>query len=332
MNFGLDLLGLARYSDATIRAFPRGFGIGVFSKVDGFGDALPNLEKILKTGKAPFCRIQLRWSDTHTFKPEDFPGIVKEAKRCFYLKSKYPNVKFYFSGACEHRMSASNAMKLAQMVKAATPGVVYVNCPLSDGAIVPGAINEQHGAGSPRSPEYSFSYDGHNCVDADVEKHKRDFKNATFFMFWNCQANGRWSSDPKKDPTKRPLRKHYPVPEQILGWAYMANSKGVPNFPSKYIYKSYSDQHKSTDGKPKGKDQKPVFVKLPKYKKVEIKRNGRLIATAPYFGTYEGGGFRYYCSEWAWKIAEKAGGICDVFGDGTKIGTIEPGFRQNDYR
>ena len=88
MKYGLDLLGLAKYSDATIKAFPKGFGIGVFSKVDGFGDALPNLEKILKTGKAPFCRVNLCWRDDHNYKPEHFPAIVKEGKRCLYLVKK----------------------------------------------------------------------------------------------------------------------------------------------------------------------------------------------------------------------------------------------------
>lgn len=335
MRYGLDLLGLAKYSDDTIKAFPAGFGVGCFTFVDGFGDALPKLERLLKTGKVTFCRLQLMWKDRHDFNTgNDLKFVAKECDRILPLMRRYPNVEWYVSPCCEHRLNTQKWNIFAGVVSRKLTGVRFtlVNSP-EKALAIDGVINEAHHV-KPFGKRRAFSYDGKNCTDSDVEKDKREHAGAEYFMFWNCQANGRFSSDPKKDPTPRAQRKHYPVPDQILGWAFLANSKGPTSLPPQVIFKPFADQHESPDGKPKGKDQKPAILKLPKYRRIEFKKNGKTVATAPYFGTYEGGGHRYYFGDWGHKIAKKAGGnfVCDVVADGKKIGALNPNFRDGSYR
>ena len=152
-------------------------------------------------------------------------------------------------------------------------------------------------------------------------------------MIWNSQCNGRRNLE---DKTPRKDRKYWPTPKQIDSWVYLTtHSKGATKIPKGWIFKSHSDQHTVP---PSGRDQKPVWVKLPKFRVIEVKaRNGAVIDRAPYFGTFAGGGHRYYHSDWGYALTEKAkriqgDGLCDVFADGKKVGQINLAYRDGVYR
>jgi len=345
MQYGIDYLGGARYGDTVVEEHPAGWAAGFFSKVDGFGDSLPIVDRLLGTGRCTIIRLHLQWRDRHDFSERDFASIVAEARRCAPLVAKYPNVRWYISGACEHKLNAAQAQRLADLVLGVLPGVIYVNTPMRGGADIrsPRCINEHHKEHGGRCE--AFSYDGVSCVDADVEKDKATYSAGHYFMFWAPQCNGKRVTN---DTTPRAKRKYWPVPKQIDSWIYLSRERGPVRLSSDIIFKSHSDQHTNP---PRGKDQKPVVITpmTLRPKRLQLKtKNGQVVATsterAPYNEKKPDGsvgkqvGWRYYFeTAWGMDHAEKArriGGspVCILLGDGRKIGEVNPAFRCGKFR
>jgi hypothetical protein len=175
-----------------------------------------------------------------------------------------------------------------------------------------------------------------NAFDSDVETDKSNFRAvaAEYFMFWNCQFNGRKKLD---DPTKRKDRKAYPVKEQILSCFELAEPKGgTVSYCKGLICKSHSDQH--TD-KPAGKDQKPVYITplnvSPNY--LQLMRGGEVVAKSakkePYNEKINGVvgkqiGWRYYFPKWGYQMGNE---ILELWGQG-KLATVNPTFRDFLFR
>ena len=122
---------------------------------------------------------------------------------------------------------------------------------------------------------------------------------------------------------------------QIDSWIYLSKDKGETKLPKGWIYKSHSDQHTTP---PSGKDQKPVWISPVKASEIILRAsNGQVIDKAKYFGTFQGGGYRYYHADWGYLLAEKAvriqgGPVCDVVINGKVVGRVNPAFRDNLYR
>ena len=99
--------------------------------------------------------------------------------------------------------------------------------------------------------------------------------------------------------------------------------------------KSHGDQHTIP---PSGKDQKPVYIFAEKVKELILKaQNGAVVDVAKYFGTFEGGGHRYYFSQWGFELAQKAmrisgSPVCKLFKGSKEVGTINPAFREGSFR
>lgn len=332
MRFGLDFLGLAKYADIAKREFPQGWALGAFSNT--FGNALPAVESILNTGRCPEVRLHLWWEDDHKLKPDTFKKIEAEAKRVGAFYAKFPKILCKVSGFCEHTLNLGQATELRDLVvKNMPPHVIYVNS-ASSGATLPNCINEIHGNRT-RIPSGSFdySYDGQSAVDAPNTMDKNKYGKAGTFYFWIPQFNGRLKMD---DPTPRPQRKAWPVSQQIDGAIYLSTEEGSDiKLPKGWIYKSYSDQHTTP---PAGKDQKPVWICPIKAPEILLQtRNGQVVDRARYYGTYQGGGYRYYGSDWCYLTAEKARRIqgdplCEVFIGGKKVGVVNPAFRAGQFR
>ena len=346
MNYGIDFLGGARYQKTVLAEHPRAFGFGCFAEVDGFGKAYDLIEKVAALG-VPFIRVQMMWKDNHQFTPQDVKVVQQRFAKLFPIMKKYPSIKWYVSPCCEHMLSESQFEPFAEAVMnigSFALGVEVVNSPIhGKGHHSKKYINEFHGADkNPKGSRYAFSFDGTQCVDSDIETYKNNYANAEYFMLWNSQCNGNrkvFTSDKERGPKDykdRSKRIYWPTPKQIDSWIYLTtHNKGNTKIPKGWIFKSHSDQHSMP---PEGKDQKPCWVKLPKFKAIEVRAvNGQLIDKAPYFGTYQGGGHRYYHSDYGYILAEKAYriqgmGVCNVFGDGKKVGQINLAFRDGVYR
>lgn len=322
MNFGLDLLGIAKFSKTAIEAFPEGFALGCFANT--FGDALPVVDKLLKTGKCPAVRVHLMWKDSHNYSRKDFPSIYKEAKRWKPLTIKYPRILFYFSGACEHNLNHKDATELANGLANIFPEATYiVNTPLighgSDIIIVIDKLNEKHGAGVQHAPlDCLFSYDGNSCTDSDVQKMKDDIGPQIFF-FWDSRFNGKWED---KDTTPRPMRKGWPDKALIESVAALSCDQGGVSLPHNWIYKSHAENTGTGDLRA----EHPVFIIPLKVKEITLRDKGKTKATFPYYGPYAGGGHRYYGTKWGYQIANKP---LEVWAEKRKYGAINPTFRAN---
>lgn len=341
MNYGMDFLGGARYQKTVLAEQPRSYGFGIFADVDGFGKAYKLIEQIAAL-KVPFIRIQLIWKDDHKFRPDDVKVAENRAKLLAPIIARNLGIKWYISPCCENELNPEQFEPFAQVVKKHCPWVEIVNSPNAGrGHVSKKYINEYHHE-KPRGGRFAFSYDGANCVDSDIESDKRSYANAEYFMLWNSQCNGNrkifkpGDKRGKDDHKDRAKRIYWPTAKQIDSWIYTTtHSKGATACPKGGIFKSHGDQHTVP---PSGKDQKPVWVKYPQWKAIEVRaRNGQLIDRAPYFGKFDGGGHRYYHSDWGFTLAEKArriqgDSVCDVFANGKRIGRINLAFRDGNYR
>lgn len=319
MIYGLDLLGIAKYPKVALNCFPNGWALGAFSNT--FGDARPAVEAIVKSGKCPRVRIQLLWKDSHKFSKRDFPEMQKEAKKWLPLVKKYPKVQWFFSGACEHVMSAKEALAMCEMLQKTMPGCVIVNCILKTSSIVKDKrfINEVHGTkAKPLKGESQFSFDGSPCVDADVETLKKRFIDSMTFFFWDSRFNGKWESS---NTTPRPERKGWPDERYLKSIIALAQYPGKTSLPKGWLYKSHAENGGTNDPRA----EKPVIIApiiVPEI--CLIDSNGVTRARLKYYKPFSGGGHRYYANKYGYEIANE---LLEVWAGDKQYGVIHPAFR-----
>lgn len=343
MMYGLDHLGIAKYGKLAFQEHPAGFALGAFSNV--FGDALPAVKAILDSGRCPRVRAHLYWSFNAGHKPD--PDYLKriqvEAIRVgkFY-KSYVGRIDCRVSGFCEHPLNVSQAEKVRQIVMEYMPlGVTYVNCPQSNGAVLPNCVNELHkGANRNVTGRVDFSYDGVSVHDSDVSNDKIKYALAETFYLWIYQFNGHMSGSDRLPINQR---KAYPDSNQIDACIYSSQDISGSNIPKGWTLKPVSDQHSTPYA---GKDQKPVWI-LPltkKYRMIEVRaNNGQVINQAPYYGTANDEnsgkitGYRYYHSEWGYLLCQKLKRIQGtikggLFADGKRLGDVVLCARLGSFR
>lgn len=313
--FGQDYLGGPKFQSAIIQNHDYSQGAGMFATT--FGDSLP-LAKALADRGVPFLRIQLGWQDDHNFEESQFAALAKEAKRFCPLAAK---TKLYLSGACEHNLNTTLAQRLASLIAAACPPAIYVNVPWK-GAVLPQYINEIHGKGSPKSARSSYSSDGSPSEDLDIENLKSRFANSEFFMFWSPRYNGRWEDN---DSTPRPNRKGYADSSMVKSMLNLANPKGQTSLPKNFLYKSHSENKGNKDPRA----EKPVAIIPIKASHVELRAQGRVLSSLKYYGQYSDGRSRYYAPSWGYMIAKEP---VELWVKGKKYGSVNPGFRDGDFR
>jgi hypothetical protein len=326
----MDFLGGARYQKTVLNEQPRAYGFGVFAEVDGFGKAYKLIKQLDSYG-LPFIRVQLMWKDDHNFKPSDVKAIENRSKKIASLNLK---TKLYISPCCENNLNESQFEPFAQAVKKHLPKAEIVNSPnKGKGHVSKKYLNEYHHEEKPRTGgRYAFSFDGANCVDSDITKYKANYQQAEYFMLWNSQCNGRRNIT---DGTAREQRKYWPTDKQIDSWVWLTRDKGATQARKGDILKSHSDQHTQPAS---GKDQKPVYIIKEKVKEIVLKAdNGQTIDTLRYYGSFSGGGHRYYATQWGFELAQKAIRIhgkptCNYFINGKKAGVVNPAFRDGVYR
>lgn len=340
-SYGIDFLGAARYKKTVISEHPRDFGFGAFLDVDGFGATYDLFDQMASLG-APFLKPQMLWEDNHQFKTEHLKILEARCKKLALIVAKHPDKRWFISPCCENELNEKQFEPFAQIVLKHIPRATVVNSPNGNGKGHRSTKyqNEFHGDDPRARFGDGHSFDGDNITDSNIEALKA--KGFLYLMIWNSQCNGNrkiFKPGDKRGPqdfVERAKRIYWPTPKQIDSWIYLiTHNKGEVKLPKDWIFKSHSDQHSQP---PAGKDQKPCWVKLPKFRAIEVKaRNGQLIDKAPYFGTFEGGGHRYYHNDWGFILSEKAkriqgDGLCDVFADGKKVGTINLAFRGGSFR
>ena len=332
--FGLDLLGAAAYRRNALRGLPPGFALGVFAET--FGDAFPVVRAALKKG-CPLVRVQLLWSDTHRFSKADIPRAVKLARLYEKLAKQRPQARIELSPFCENYLD--NPDPALDDIQAAAPSCVIVQSALG-GNYSKRYKNEVHGSHQKPKGRYNYSLDGgipnpaaardpkaakyFDCVDIDITELKKKHAAAEVFFLWHSQFNLRYSPKDKRPRPERIKAPMLPSPRFIGSIAYQATDKGKTSLPPDWLPKSHAERHGLTDSK----GDKLLIISPIKAPEIVLKRSGKEVDTLQYFGTYEGGGFRYYST----RLGYELGSPCDVFANGKRYGTINPGFRQGNYR
>lgn len=327
--FGLDVLAGVKYQDVLVKEWPEGWALGIFAET--FGDARKTIKAILDTGRCPVVRVQLIWSDAHAFGDKDIPKVRELSRQYNKIAARYPRVKFYLSPFCEGNLK--NPDKYLDIVKRNAPNCEPVNT-VWNGALSKKYINEIHGnKKAVPSGRYFFSYDGQACVDANVAADKSKYSSADIFFFWDAQFNGKHEPE---DSTPRPLRKDFPDSKLIDSVIWLKNQKGDCKLPAKWLAKSHAE-NKGTDD---WRANKLLIISPIKAEEILLKAsNGQVIETLGYYGTYEGGLYRYYSDQYGFELSQKAiriqginRPVVDVVINGKIYGQINPAFREGSYR
>ncbi len=320
---GVDTLALPKYTSMVKESLPVGWWFSSFGEV--FGDGVKAIDEVNSTGKPRGFRIQLLWSDTHSFGDKDISKLIELSKRTQAMARKYPNIKCEISPFCEHNLQ--NPDKYLDIVALYAPNCTPVNT-IWKGALSKKYKNEVHGSkANVPSGRFNWSGDGEDAFNSDIEASKAKFKQAEIFWFWTCSINGKMKCE---DPTPRPQRTGWISKTELEALLYLTNSKGSANLDAKYLFKAVSDKHSQ---EPQGKDAKPVMIAPVKTGAISLMLNGKVVSLMKYYGIFSGGGYRYYASDYGYKISGKnKNQLLKVVVNGKVIGTVNAAFRQNKYR
>lgn len=330
MIYGLDVLGVAKYSQVALNNWPQNFACGCFAQE--FGDVFSFLDKLLATGKCPQVRIQLLWSDQHQYgSAQDQQAIAHLAQRYNQLAVKYPTMRIELSPYCEHQLS--NPDFHCGIVAKNAPNCIPINTPEPGGAWSTQFKNETHGGGlhpNPTNRSGDGGINGHDDIDLDITSEKNKHLGADVFYFWCARFNGHWSMH---NTTPRPQRADWPDAQFINAVAFLATDIGATNVPKGWCIKSNSENHGPTDTK-----AEKLCIISPIHANVIALRlqSGTLIDSLAYFGPYsDGKSSRYYSHLMGHQIAALAirsqgHPLVNVFMNGKQQATINPGFYENN--
>lgn len=326
MEYGLDLLGLARYNRPMVeelaKNWPLGMWLGVFSNT--FGNPRQLVKKILESGRCPGVRVQGFWEDDHNFNDYTVRDVEEEVELWSPLAGQFPKVKFQFSPFCEHNLSKPD--KFLEAVAKTDIRFTPVNVPYT-GGLSRKAINEVHGTKPALRSRYNFSFDGTNAVDSDIAAYRKRHRRCGVFFLWASQFNGRMTT---KDTTPREQRRAWPSLEMIESVAYLRNKVGPAKLPKNFLWKSHAEQHNVP---PSQRELKPVLIARVRVDEFELRRNGRKFAEMQYYDTFIDGRFRYYLNEWGYKFSARSKNeLYELWANGVRYGVLNPAFRHGGFR
>lgn len=319
-RYGADTLAAPLYA-SQIKAIPNQYAIRGFAEI--FGNFYPVAESQLRGGRQALG-VNLLWSDQHTFGDRNIPDIRRLSTKYEYLCVRHPGV-IEITPFTEHKLN--NPDKYLDIAQKAAPDCTIVNNPWLEGGgkFSKRYKNEIHGSthSIPGGP-YNFSYDGESAVDSNVEAVKKKFAGAERFYLWTFRENCRWSMQDGRSLTERIRDCAKPIPEWFVSELALISKKGDTEVPRGWLIKSHSERHSRDDLK----GDKLLIISPVKGDEVTLKKEGKVVAKLPYYGPYQGGGYRYYYSDFGYKL----GAGLDLFINGKKYGTINGGFRDGVYR
>lgn len=320
---GIDALGAPKYRKAFL-TIPRHFAVRSFGET--FGDFYPLAKDWVRTGGL-LLGVDLLWNDDHKYgSSAQMKRVKKMALQYQQLAVEFPEVDLEISPFTEHNLS--NPDKYLDDVQLWAPDCTIVNNPWK-GAFSRRYKNEVHGSKGAPNGRYNYSGDGgldskpYNAelVDCDFQALLKEHANCERFYFWHVRNNGKYSM---KDPAKRPQRKYWPSPDFLASQYWYFTDPGQVQLPKGWFVKSHAELHGANDNK----GDKLLIVSPIKTSEITLKRNGKVVGRLRYFGSFDGGGYRYYSST----LGYKHGSDCEVFIKNKKYGKINAGMRTKPFR
>lgn len=337
MRYGVDYLGGATFPSTLLSSHQQGWGAGFFAET--FGDAWNVIEKLAKTGKAPYIRVHALWDDLHRYGSDaQIEKVKKHCRKICILAKKYPKVKFYFSPYCEHSLKAKEMEKTLDVCRKIISNqkaeIKLVNCLWKGEAINDkDVINEIHGTHSIPSKKYLYSFDGLDCYNADTQKIKDTYKNAEIFFFWTCSMNLKRKDSEKISVAERIKRAYRPKACNIEAMIAMQKNKGITNVPQNIIIKPMSEDCGDL------KSNKLLILTKTKYEKITLFRDNAketVIEECKRFDPPSSDWYRFYCKKAGYQydkknlIGIKVNGKI-LYYDGPKV-KFNPIYRDGNYR
>lgn len=336
----MDWLGGARYPKVVLDNHPIGWGAGFFINVEGFGSCWDVATKLAQKGICPAFRFHAVWDDNHIYRPAtDDILIMQRLARTIRFKEQFPDLDIYFSPFCEHEITGRPLRALFDKViaRARGTGVIIVNNPDHKGGFLDDVLSEVHGyRKKPSKGKHLYSFDGTACVDADVEKIKKDHAGAELFFWWTYQFNLNRNAN---DKTERKDRKAIPTPKLIDSVIYLKNDRGAVKYGKNQTFKSHADQHDAPIPEPRA--FKPVYIIPESVSRLElVADNGQTVAVSYKKERYKDGRWMYRFNEWGMDITEKAKRIQNgkptlsllAEKESKFFATVNAAFRGGEYR
>ena len=345
---GFDHLGLAHplYPvREVIRQTPRGSAIGAFDTV--FGDVIPAIEEVVKSGKFPAIRIQLWYAKDHSLISINL--LKKRAPIFEKLAKRYPSVKVYLSHSCEYiEKNAAEVQKRVDILKSLAPSCVPVNT-IWSGSPTPSTLMETHDMAA-KSNGNIISTDGFSIVQGNVPSYISRQEKALICFLWsdrfNLRTMGTVDSEPKnrKDVPDVKYIKGVVRMSQPIGAEPVALFKGtIVPITAPMLWKPFSEDKGTGDVRA----NKPLFIVKSKATLLSVVNNkGEAVASLKCFGPYGDGKqglMRYYSGTasnlFGYQIAERAKKtslseyvwILDKTTN-TYYGPINPAFRYGSFK
>lgn len=318
----VDTLAGAQYPE-QFKHIPKWYGVRGFAKKE-FGDFFPVAKRELERGR-PWVGVNLLWSDTHQFGDKDLPFVTAEAARYQPLCKQYPG-KVELATFTEHNLAKPNKYHMA--VQAAAPDCVIVNS-VWKGGLSRRFKNEVHGERAPPPAgfgPYNYSYDGDDATNSNIKKDLKTHRRAKVFCVWHGRNNLKYGD---KDKASRPQRiaeinDRRPDQAMLESQVYLFSDPGLIDLPKGWLVKSHAEKHDAQDTK----GDKLLIISPVKASHIELRRGGQVVAKLPYYGTFDGGGYRYYWNRFGYT----AGGDLKIWMSGKRYGTINGGFRAGMFR
>lgn len=317
----VDTLASAQYGN-QLKHIPLNYGIRGFAKKE-FGDFFPVAKRELERGRR-YVGAALTWRDNHTFTKDDLKFAKKEIKRYQPLCVQYKG-KIEINVFTEHNLKQPLLDNWLSEVQREAPDCPILNNPFR-GDFSKRFKSEVHNSHS-KVPEgkYNFSYDGEDSTNSNIVQVLQKFSTADLFCVWHPRLNLRYN---QKDTANRVQRvkeakQRSPNKDMLQSLVYLFSDPGKINLPKKWLVKSHAERHQFVDAK----GDKLLIMSPIKASAIELKREGKLIAKLPYYGTFENV-YRYYWNRYGYT----AGANLDVFIGKKKHAVINAGFRAGGYR
>lgn len=294
-DYGLDTLALAKMDPKVIaEELPPGWNLGVLEHT--FGDPLPNLEAVAKTGKLGGFRVHLRNGTCYrngvceAIEPKlnDLTQLSKDAKKYEAFHQRYPALKCFISHTLEHdEKNAATVQTWIDTVKKAAPSCEVVNSVFT-GASGRSALNEQHGN---RARGDIVSNDGQSLFDSDSPAYRENGK--VLVLGWFHRMNGRVSGEktftpPSRRslwPTRDNLRQAVRLlkPQAAKPASKPGTCKVLKNFSGGELWKTNAESYGTADPR----EDRPLFISLSRSPQMNLLApSGAKVGCLKYYGPY----------------------------------------------
>lgn len=298
--YGYDILGLAKQPIKMIaEEFEPGYCVGVLQGT--FGNVIPNLKKLLNTGKVACFRAHLgngvckrnNNCGPGEFKPHQFKVLRNRIIAFENLATLHPGVKCYLSPYLEHDEKNKEIVKAwGSLIRKHAPSCeVVVNA--FTGYVPPDVIQEKHGSTVEAA---SISTDGISYFDVDTVKFR---ENGTLLVFawinrFNLRTSGeKYFTQPLKRTAKvtRDNMKHV---TRLLKPEHPKPTTNCKDIKRPNLWKTNSEDYNTSDPR----EDRPLFISKKKVNRYRITReDGTVVGCARYYGPYSGGGYRHYVGD-----------------------------------